>query len=250
MRHWIGAALVQIMACRLFGAKPLSKPMLIVNWVLRNKYQWKFNQNTNLFIHENASEKIVCEMAAILSRGRWVNLIIKRRIASSPAPYFHSISAVVHARHKRRSASCYLKSLRQWTHTSIKTLLFWPEIHDHNHSYKFPARAYDSAPQRQGGIGRYGAERTPSGLAWNPQLTHWPLGDVEVTSKVQSSSACYCENALVWMPCTEHLWWYVNIGPGNGLVPSTGHYPSQCWPRFMSPYGVTKPQWLNILRPR
>ena len=28
MRQWIGSALVQIMACRLFGAKPLSKPML------------------------------------------------------------------------------------------------------------------------------------------------------------------------------------------------------------------------------
>ena len=28
MRHWIGLTLVQIMACRLFGTKPLSKPML------------------------------------------------------------------------------------------------------------------------------------------------------------------------------------------------------------------------------
>ena len=28
MRHWTGSVLVQIMACRLFGAKPLSKPML------------------------------------------------------------------------------------------------------------------------------------------------------------------------------------------------------------------------------
>ena len=28
MRQWIGSALVQIMACRLFGAKPLSKKML------------------------------------------------------------------------------------------------------------------------------------------------------------------------------------------------------------------------------
>ena len=27
-RQWIGSALVQIMACRLFGAKPLSEPML------------------------------------------------------------------------------------------------------------------------------------------------------------------------------------------------------------------------------
>ena len=28
MRQWTGSSLVQIMACRLFGAKPLSKPML------------------------------------------------------------------------------------------------------------------------------------------------------------------------------------------------------------------------------
>ena len=28
MRQWLGSALVQIMACRLFGAKPLPKPML------------------------------------------------------------------------------------------------------------------------------------------------------------------------------------------------------------------------------
>ena len=47
MRQWIGSALVQIMACRLFGAKPLSKPMLFfVNWTLRNKLQWNSNQNT------------------------------------------------------------------------------------------------------------------------------------------------------------------------------------------------------------
>ena len=28
MRQWTGSALVQIMACRLFGAKPISEPML------------------------------------------------------------------------------------------------------------------------------------------------------------------------------------------------------------------------------
>ena len=31
------------------------------------KYQWQFNQNTKLFIHENASEIMVCEIVAILS---------------------------------------------------------------------------------------------------------------------------------------------------------------------------------------
>ena len=29
MRQWTGSALVQVMACRLFGAKPLPEPMLI-----------------------------------------------------------------------------------------------------------------------------------------------------------------------------------------------------------------------------
>ena len=29
MRRWIGTALVQVMACRLFGAKPLPEPVLI-----------------------------------------------------------------------------------------------------------------------------------------------------------------------------------------------------------------------------
>ena len=30
---------------------------------------------------------------------------------------------------------------------------------------------------------------------------------------------------------------------------ATSHYLSQSWPRFMSPYGVTRPQWVNMLRP-
>ena len=51
----------------------LNQCWIIINWTLRNKLQWNFNQNTKFCIHENASENIVCEMAAILSRGRWVN---------------------------------------------------------------------------------------------------------------------------------------------------------------------------------
>ena len=70
MRQWIGSALVQIMACRLFGANPLSKQCwFIVNWTPRNEIKWIFNQNKKNFISENVSGNIVCEMAAILSRG-------------------------------------------------------------------------------------------------------------------------------------------------------------------------------------
>ena len=65
------------------GLSPNSSPShylnqcwVIVNWTLRNELQLIFNQNTNLFIHENASEKFVCEMAAISSRERWVKINI------------------------------------------------------------------------------------------------------------------------------------------------------------------------------
>ena len=51
----------------------LNQCWVIVNWTLRNKLQWNFNQTTKFFIHVNASENVVCEMAAILSRGWWVN---------------------------------------------------------------------------------------------------------------------------------------------------------------------------------
>ena len=51
----------------------LNQCWVIVNWTLRNQHQWNFYENIKLFSHENASENIVCEMAAIFSMGRWVN---------------------------------------------------------------------------------------------------------------------------------------------------------------------------------
>ena len=45
----------------------------IVNKTLRNKLQWNFNRNSNIFIQENAFESVVCKKAAILSRPECVN---------------------------------------------------------------------------------------------------------------------------------------------------------------------------------
>ena len=74
MRQWTGTPLVKIMACRLFGAKPLSKPMQgYCQLDHEEQISVKFQSKYKFFIHENAYENIICEMAAILSRGRWVN---------------------------------------------------------------------------------------------------------------------------------------------------------------------------------
>ena len=56
------------MAGLLFSAKPLPElTMTIINYILKNKFQWHFNQNTNIFIQENAFGNIVCKTVAILS---------------------------------------------------------------------------------------------------------------------------------------------------------------------------------------
>ena len=64
------------MASYLFGANPLREPMLTYHQVdPEEQTSVKFESNTKIFIHENAFENASCEMAAILSRGRWVNAI-------------------------------------------------------------------------------------------------------------------------------------------------------------------------------
>ena len=58
------------------------KCWVIINQSLKNKLKLHFNQNTKPFLHENPSEDIVCEMAAVLSRERYVNEWSAHRIPS------------------------------------------------------------------------------------------------------------------------------------------------------------------------
>ena len=40
----------------------------IVKCTFSDKLQWNFNRNSNIFIHENALEYVICKMVSILSR--------------------------------------------------------------------------------------------------------------------------------------------------------------------------------------
>ena len=54
----------------LFGATPLSKPMLVhCQFDHQEQTSVNFNPNTSIFIHTNVSEATTCEMAADLARG-------------------------------------------------------------------------------------------------------------------------------------------------------------------------------------
>ena len=97
MRQWLGSALHGLdNGLSLYSAPShyLNQCWVIVNWTLRNKLQWNFNQNTNLSIHENASEYIVWEMTAILSRGRLVNTITSAK-QNTTAPWVYCNSYIL-----------------------------------------------------------------------------------------------------------------------------------------------------------
>ena len=69
--HQYTKPLVQIMACRLFGAKPLYKSMMTYidpPPLPKEHIQWNMIWNSNVFIQENAWENILYEMTAIFSR--------------------------------------------------------------------------------------------------------------------------------------------------------------------------------------
>ena len=56
------------------GVSPIRRQGIICTnaELITSKVKVTFDENVKIFIHEIASENIVCEMAAILSRGRWV----------------------------------------------------------------------------------------------------------------------------------------------------------------------------------
>ena len=56
-----------------------------------------------------------------------------------------------------------------------------------------------------------------------------------------------CEIALIWMSLdlTDDQSTLVQVMAW--CHQATSHYLSQCWPRSLSPYGVTRPQWVNII---
>ena len=69
MHRWTGSALVRVMSHWFFGAKPSPEPMLYYSIGL-------LGMNYNAFSLKKMHSKMSAIMAAILSRGRWVNKLL------------------------------------------------------------------------------------------------------------------------------------------------------------------------------
>ena len=56
-----------------------------------------------------------------------------------------------------------------------------------------------------------------------------------------------CEIALIWMSLDFTDDQSTLFQVMAWCCQATSHYLSQCWPRSLSPYGVTRPQWVDSL---
>ena len=84
-----------------------------------------------------------------------------------------------------------------------------------------------------------------------PGLTHWPLGDMPQTLKISFSDVIWAVNKK-----KNHFQWKCIVMDAKDLESALvqvmawchqarSHYLSQCWPRSMWPYGITRPQWVK-----
>ena len=77
MRQWSRSVLVQIVTFHLFGAKPLSEGKLGCGHLGTNFSEFSIKIQ-NVSFPKMHLKNIVCEMAAILSRGRWQDIKVVR----------------------------------------------------------------------------------------------------------------------------------------------------------------------------
>ena len=71
--HWFRYWLVTCLAPSHY----LNQCWNIANCTRSNKLHWNLNQNSYIFIQENAFENVICKMAAILSRPYCVNSVVE-----------------------------------------------------------------------------------------------------------------------------------------------------------------------------
>ena len=78
-----------------------------------NKLQWNFNQNTKLFINENASETIVCEIMAFCPVGDELILQVPVAYSQRDGNLVITVPANVLTPHGSRPPTCTLLTKKQ-----------------------------------------------------------------------------------------------------------------------------------------
>ena len=85
-------------------------------------------------------------------------------------------------------------------------------------------------------------------------LTHWPLENMVVISKVQFPSTCYDLSSwalrtffLRCMLRNKSVISQILVQVMDWCRQAKRHFMIKCWSKSMSPYGVTRSQWVELL---
>ena len=80
-------------------------------------------------------------------------------------------------------------------------------------------------------------------LSWNQVR----VLEVSISRQLRIFKSSY-DNVLRWMPqnLTDDKSTLVQVMAW--CRQATSHYLSQCWPRSLSPYGITRPQWVKTIQ--
>ena len=142
----------------------------------------------------------------------------------------------------------------------LRTLRWWSHFLDDSRTYLVPNVVMQHADHRGSLAVGYRVKDlihlrrvTHRNLTtpWKPQLTHWPLGGFDWSLKLVNFKlispiniwSIYCEIAIRWIP--QYLTDQTLVQVMAWCHEATSHYLSQCWPRSLSPYDVTRPQWVK-----
>ena len=107
MCQWIRSAVRQIMPCRLFCAKPLSKPMLgIINWTLRIKTLVKFQRKYKIFIHQMHLNLSPAKFELFWPGGDELIEITNYRASMIHGPQFSSTCSILHSINASPKITC------------------------------------------------------------------------------------------------------------------------------------------------
>ena len=115
-----------LISCVLLGNKyffiVIVIVIVIVDWTLGNKLQRNLNWNLYIFIQENAFERIVCEMAAILSRPQCVKGIYCKVI---PVQQVMSPLSAIKINFHKCKVCLWINNLMWWTCTCDVLVLYF-----------------------------------------------------------------------------------------------------------------------------
>ena len=199
----------------------------VVNWPLRNKLQWNLNQNSYIAIGENAFENGVCKMASIMSRPQCVKEVWGGVCLQwGPDMHWWGHEPQVLGR-------SYCRDLTHWCRDNIVTISQTFSIFLNENVWISLKISLKFVPEvRINSL-------APGKFEWNFRCV------IFKQILVINGWGISCEIALIWMSLdlTDDQSTLVEV---MAWCPqTTSHYLSQCRPRSLSPYGVTRPEWVN-----